>query len=58
MTENEMIYQLVKVLLDNMVHDSILSSEDAEFIRSNAQKDFNPIIGGLDEMRNKVWQKK
>lgn len=58
MAENEMTYQLIKILLDNLVQDNILPAEDAEYIRGKAQKDLKPIIGGLDEMRDEAWQKK
>jgi len=48
MLDNELLYHLAMVLLDNMRAAGELTDSEHEYIRRLLQNDLKPIIGGLD----------
>lgn len=46
--ENEMKYRLVKIVLDAMLEEGIISKSEFEAIRKKLVNELKPLIGGLD----------
>lgn len=46
--QKEMDYQLIKLLLFNLERAGLITFEESEIIRKQAQTEINPIIGCLD----------
>jgi len=46
--ENEMKYRLIRILLDAMETDGLISSAEKEIIRKKLVNKLKPLIGQLD----------
>lgn len=48
--KNEVNYRLAKILLQNLVHDGLISSEESKQILQRLRADISPLIAGIEEV--------